>query len=77
MISVTLFGDLAARSRSKRKEFHVPFGEGMTALDIVKSEFDETLTKSIMVVVNGHLAPIASKLTDGDMLILVPRITGG
>jgi len=77
MISVTMFATVAGRSRSKRRNFEVPYGEGMTALDIISSEFSEADAHSVMVMVNGRHVPRETVLTDGDSVALALVISGG
>lgn len=76
MISVTMFATVAGRSRSKRRNFQVPYREGMTALDIVSSEFSRADVKLIMVLVNNKQMPRETVLADGDKVALALLIAG-
>ena len=77
MISVTMFATVSGRSRSKRRNFEVPYRDGMTALDITRSEFSDTDLGSIMVMVNGKHVPQETVLADGDNVALALVISGG
>ena len=77
-IKVKLFSTLQNLSVSKRENFEVVWHEGLTAMDILRSEgFDEKDADAILPVINDQQGRLKTPLEDGDHLELRINLQGG
>jgi molybdopterin converting factor small subunit len=76
MIHVKLYANLPQYSKSKKKEFEIPWSDGLNIEKILNSEgISIKIAKIIMV--NGRCQNIDFILKDDDRLAIFPPVGGG
>ena len=77
MISVKVLAPVISRSKTQRKNFEVPYREGITVLDIILEEFSEDDSRKIFVMVNDKQVRKDTMLSDGDGVVMGLVVSGG
>jgi sulfur carrier protein ThiS len=78
MITVKLYDLLQERSLSGKDKYDMPYREGLTPLDVIRSEgFNGEEAQAILALVNDEQSAKDQPLKDGDRLELVMAMVGG
>jgi sulfur carrier protein ThiS len=76
VIQISLLNFVAQAAPDKRRQFAVPYEDGLTVADVIAAE--GLVERGVqLVIVNGRPVSLQTRLSDGDRVALSAIIGGG